>query len=65
MANHKIYCVSIFDETIQEIKKINCVPVGLGENIYNKEWLRDNTFLNISKKIKITVSLLFIFGFGK
>lgn len=65
MANHKIYCVSIFDETIQEIKKINCVPVGLGENIYNKEWLRDNTFLNISKKNKNYGELTFYFWFWK
>ena len=65
MADHKIYCVSIYDETFSEIKNINCVPVGLGKNILNKEWLRDNTLINISNKNRNYGELTFYFWFWK
>ena len=37
-----IYCISIYDE-LDNIKNINCIPVGLGNNISHEEWLTDNT----------------------
>ena len=48
----KIFCLSLFDEDYNKIKKLNYTPVGLGENIFNKNWLRDNTGDNINHKNK-------------
>ena len=65
MVNHKIYCISIYDETIDKIKNINCIPVGLGNDISNEEWLRDNTLENISQKNKNYGELTFYYWFWK
>ena len=32
------------------IKEINYIPVGLGKDNFSKEWIRDNTGLNITEK---------------
>ena len=65
MVNHKIYCISIYDETFDNIKNINCIPVGLGNNISHEEWLRDNTLENISQKNKNYGELTFYYWFWK
>ena len=46
----KIYCIDINNNNYSKIKKLNYIPVGLGENKFNKNWLRDNTKKNISYK---------------
>ena len=48
--NKRIYCISTFDEIIEDIKKINCIPVALGKNVFSNGWKRDNTGENISEK---------------
>ena len=45
-----MFCLSIRDEVFQKIKSLNYIPVGLGNNINNSGWLRDNTLDNISEK---------------
>jgi len=46
----KIYCIDINNNNYSKIKKLNYIPVGLGESKFNKNWLRDNTGKNISYK---------------
>ena len=38
------------DHHLKNLKKLNYIPVGLGDRNYSNEWLRDNTGKNISKK---------------
>lgn len=45
-----MYCVTIYENHLDLIKKIGYLPVGLGDNIKSNDFLRDNTLSNISKK---------------
>jgi hypothetical protein len=65
MSNLKIFCISLTEKHLEKIKKINYIPVGLGNENFSKGWLRDNSGKNISKKISIMVNILFIIGCGK
>lgn len=65
MVSFRIYCISIFDEIFEKIKNIHCLPVGLGNNITNPNWLRDNTLKNISNKNKNYGELTFYYWFWK
>ena len=35
---------------LNNLKRLNYIPVGLGNNDFSDEWLRDNTGINISSK---------------
>ena len=50
MKNFNMYCLSLYPENFNSLKKIQYTPVGLGNNMFNNEWLRDNTKINISHK---------------
>ena len=50
MNNLTIYCLCLHDELLEKVKKINYQPVALGENNFQKGWIRDNQDINISKK---------------
>ena len=52
MEKLKIYCLDLFNEDLEKIKKLKYEPVGLGQNNFNKEWIRDNSGKNISQKNK-------------
>ena len=52
MNNLKIFCLCIHDELLEKVKKLNYIPVVLGEGNFKKGWLRDNTGKNISYKNK-------------
>ena len=52
MNNLTIYCLCLHDELLEKVKKINYQPVALGENNFQKGWIRDNQDINISKKNK-------------
>tara|TARA_S200000501_G_C20804320_1_gene735436 strand:- start:239 stop:1054 length:816 start_codon:yes stop_codon:yes gene_type:complete len=52
MSNLKIFCLCIHNELLEKVKKLNYIPVGLGEINYQKGWLRDNIGKNISHKNK-------------
>ena len=50
MKNLKIYCITLNPHHENLIKKLQYVPVGLGDDIYNDGWLQDNTGENIALK---------------
>ena len=50
MDNLIIYCSCLQNANLEIIKNLNYIPVGLKNNDFSKEWLRDNTKENISKK---------------
>ncbi len=50
MSSLKMYCMSLSNSHLMKIKKLNYIPVGLGENKFDSEWVQDNTLDNISKK---------------
>lgn len=52
MSNLKIFCLSIYNKNYDFFKEFNYTPVGLGNNIFNNNWLLDNTGNNISLKNK-------------
>ncbi len=45
-----IYCMCLNNRNLNTIKELNYFPVGLKNNDFSKEWLRDNTNENISNK---------------
>ncbi len=65
MKNLSMFCLSLYGEHLNNLKKINYIPVGLGENNFNNEWLRDNTRQNISNKNKYYGEYTFHYWFWK
>ena len=45
-----MYCMAIKNENLNKIKELKYIPVGLKNDNFSSEWLRDNTGDNISKK---------------
>ena len=50
--NLQMFCISMEPIHLNFIKSLGYLPVGLGAKNFEKEWLRDNTDKNISKKNK-------------
>ena len=50
MSNFQIYCLSLNNEDYEKIKLLKYIPVGLGDNKFNSNWLRDNTEIISQKK---------------
>ena len=48
----KIFCLSIFNENYELFKKMNLIPVGLGDSIFDVDWLNDKGLYNIANKNK-------------
>ena len=46
----KMYCLTTNDNHYEKIKKLGLLPVGLGKSIKNKNFISDNTKINISEK---------------
>ena len=46
----KIFCISIFNKNYREFKNLNLLPVGLGKEKFDKNWLTDKGLKNISNK---------------
>ena len=65
MKNLSMFCLSLYGDHLNNLKKINYIPVGLGENNFNNEWLRDNTKQNISNKNKYYGEYTFHYWFWK
>ena len=65
MKNLSMFCLSLHDSHLSNLKKINYIPVGLGENFFSDNWLRDNVVKIFQIKINIMENILFIIGFGK
>ena len=60
-----MYCLCLHNELLNVVKKLTYIPVGLGENKFDIEWLRDNTGENISKKNKFYGEHTFHYWFWK
>jgi len=45
-----IYCLCLQDNLLNKVKNLNYIPVGLGEEKFSADWLRDNTGKNITLK---------------
>jgi len=65
MSNFQIYCLSLNNEDYEKIKLLKYIPVGLGDNKFNSNWLRDNTGDNISKKNSFYGEYTFHYWFWK
>ena len=50
MNSHKIFCMCLNSHHLENLKKLEYIPVGLGKQNYDSEWLRDDTGNNISSK---------------
>ena len=46
----KMFCITIFDNHYEKIKKLGYLPVGLGQSINSKDFITDKTKINISEK---------------
>ena len=46
----KIFCLSIYNENYRLFKELNLIPVGLGNQNFEDEWLNDKDTFNISDK---------------
>ncbi len=60
-----MYCLSIHDNTFEIIKDLGYIPVGLGENKLQNNWLKDNSGKNISDKNKFYGEYSFHYWFWK
>ena len=60
-----MYCLSLNDEDYDKINSLNYIPVGLGSNKFNSNWLRDNTGENISEKNSFYGEYTFHYWFWK
>ena len=47
-----MYCICVHNNLLNKVKELNYIPVGLGDDNFNEEWMRDNTKKNISNKNK-------------
>ncbi len=52
MQNLKMFCICIDNELLSKVKKIDYIPVGLGNSKFDPEWIKDNSGENISEKNK-------------
>ena len=65
MQNLKIFCICIHDQLLDKVKKLNYIPVGLGQDISDPRWVRDNSGINISEKNKFYGEYTFHYWFWK
>ena len=63
--NIKMYCMCLDDYLLKDVKKLNYIPVGLGNNKFSSEWLSDKSGNNISKKNKYYGEHTFYYWFWK
>ena len=65
MKNLSMFCLSLYPRHLSNLKTINYMPVGLGENNFSNEWIRDNNGQNISNKNKYYGEYTFHYWFWK
>ena len=46
----KTFCLSIFNSNYEDFKKLNLIPVGLGNETFDQNWMNDKGKINISHK---------------
>ena len=52
MKNLTMFCLSMHPDHLKIIKEFKYIPVGLGKGNFSKEWMQDNTGVNIAEKNK-------------
>tara|TARA_Y100001970_G_C14062112_1_gene764731 strand:- start:6 stop:815 length:810 start_codon:yes stop_codon:yes gene_type:complete len=65
MSNLNMYCICIHNNLLDKVKKLNYIPVGLGDDNFHHEWIRDNSKDNISNKNKYYGEYSFHYWFWK
>ena len=65
MKNFSMFCLSLYPDHLNNLKKINYIPVGLGANNFNNEWIGDKKGENISSKNKYYGEYTFHYWFWK
>ena len=65
MKNLLMYCMATNSKNLKIIKKLGYIPVGLKNNDFSNEWLRDNTGKNISYKNKYYGEYSFYYWYWK
>ena len=45
-----MFCLSLDPNHLDKLRKINCIPVGLGSKSFSNQWLGDSSGKNISNK---------------
>jgi hypothetical protein len=65
MNNLLMYCLSLNNDDLDNIKLLDYIPVGLGQKKFSNEWVRDNTGENISKKNNFYGEYTFHYWFWK
>ena len=65
MKNATMYCLCLHDKFLAKMQTLGYVPVGLGNEKFSNEWLRDNTLDNISFKNKFYGEYTFHYWFWK
>ena len=65
MVSKKIFCLCLNEHHLQNLKKLDYIPVGLGANEFSEEWLKDNTQINISHKNPYYGEYTFYYWFWK
>ena len=65
MQNLKMFCICIHNELLSKVKKLDYIPVGLGEDKFDNDWITDNSGENISKKNRYYGEHTFHYWFWK
>ncbi len=65
MQNLTMFCICIHNELLSKVKKLNYIPVGLGNEKFDKDWIRDDSGENISYKNKFYGEYTFHYWFWK
>ena len=65
MQNPKIYCMCLHEHHLENLKKLNYIPVGLGKNHFSNQWVKDNENINISQKNPFYGEYTFYYWFWK
>ena len=65
MFKSKIYCMCLHEHHLNNLIKLNYIPVGLGKNKFSNSWLKDNTKNNISEKNSYYGEYTFYYWFWK
>jgi hypothetical protein len=65
MSKLNIYCLSLYKEDYAKIKSLGYIPVGLGNDNFNSDWIKDNSGDNISNKNKFYGEYTFHYWFWK
>ena len=60
-----MFCICIHNELLSKVKKLNYIPVGLGDDKFDSDWKKDNLGENISEKNKFYGEYTFHYWFWK